>query len=68
MATTTRSKILKANIICWAGAILACLILTYGAHGPARHPKLLLPSVMTVGMLAVVQDPTGATIALQQAQ
>lgn len=30
------------------GAILASLILTYGPHGPARHPKMLLISLLPV--------------------
>ena len=54
MARSRKSNILIAHAIAWGGAILAALIATYGPHGPARHPKMMLIVVMLLAATSLV--------------
>lgn len=49
--TTKKSILIKTVATCWAGLILATLIMTYGTHGPAKHPKVFLVFPIVLGPL-----------------
>lgn len=54
MPGTWKSSILIAHTIAWSGAVLCSLIATYGPHGPARHPKMLLICLLPLAVLSLV--------------
>lgn len=54
MARSPKSTLLIAHTIAWSGAVLCSLIATYGPHGPARHPKMLLICLLPLAVLALV--------------
>ena len=54
MARSPKSSILIAHCICWGAAILCALILTYGPHGPARPPRMMLISLMPLIVVSIV--------------
>jgi len=53
VAQSSKSNLIKANAICWSAAVLVALILTYGPHGPAQHPKMMLIFLMPVAMISL---------------
>lgn len=52
MAEIPKSKIIIAHLIAWGGAVACSLVLTYGTHGPARHPKMLLICLLLVAAVS----------------
>lgn len=53
MPRSPKSTILIAHSIAWSGALLCSLIATYGPHGPARHPKMLLICLLPLVVLSL---------------
>ena len=54
MSRQSRNKVQKSLLITWFGIILATLILTYGPHGPARHPRMMLIILMPIAAGTII--------------